>query len=91
MQSSASSLGVSGTSAGSVWPDNPRRRTAETPGAQMSVPDRKATEEQSAGPLGPPKAAPLNLLIRNNCLGELDRWGQQGLRFGKIHPAPTSP
>jgi hypothetical protein len=76
MQSSASSLGVSGTSAGSVWPDNPRLRTAETPGAQMSVLDKKATEEQSDWALGPPKAAPLNLLIRNNCWGVRSRWDQ---------------
>lgn len=56
MQSSASSLGVSGTSAGSVWPDNPRLRTAGTPGAQMPVLDKKAAEKPLAGPCGPPKA-----------------------------------
>jgi hypothetical protein len=65
MRVEASSLAFWATSAGSVRPDNPRLRTAGTPGALMPVLDTKATEKSLAGCLRPPKAAELNLIRRN--------------------------
>ena len=73
------------------WPDNPRHLTAGVPGAPCAEGwMKRPLKEQLAEPWAA-EGGQLNLLIRNNCLGELDRWGQQGLRFGKIRPAPTSP